>query len=55
MLMRVNGNGYNINTLGLGYGGHFYGWTNRVIYWDIGAPNGSTAEYRLQTDLDGTN
>ena len=31
------------------------GWGNKEIYWDIGAPNGSTAEYRLQTNLDGTN
>ena len=53
--MRVNGNGQNTNGLGLGQGGHFYGWGNQVWYWDIAAPSGSTAEYRLQSSVAGTN
>jgi hypothetical protein len=55
ILMRVNGNGQNTNGLGLGQGGHFYGWGNQVWYWDIAAPSGSTAEYRLQSSVAGTN
>jgi hypothetical protein len=54
MLMRVNGNGQNTNGIGLGHGGHFYGWGNTSIYWDIGAPSGSSAAYRLSTNLSGT-
>ena len=54
MLMRVNGNGQNTNGLGLGHGGHFYGWGNTSIYWDISAPSGSSAAYRLSTNLSGT-
>jgi hypothetical protein len=54
MLMRVNGNGQNTNGIGLGHGGHFYGWGNTHIYWDIGAPSGSSAAYRLSTNLSGT-
>ncbi|NDH16640.1 MAG: hypothetical protein EBY48_06120, partial [Opitutae bacterium] len=55
MLMRVNGNGQNVNGLGLGQGGHFYGWGNTWTYWDIGAPSGSTAAYRIDANLNGTN
>ena len=56
MLMRVNANGQNAgDSNGLGWGGHFYGWGNKTWYWDISAPNGSSAEYRLQATVSDTN